>query len=267
MPTIRELLQSDLRIPRLEQRVVLAEISTFTPAQLISRDDYSLTSSQYQQYLAWIARLELGEPLAYILGYREFYSRRFKVTPATLIPRPETELLVDEVLKRAAVASKIVDLGSGSGCIAITLKLERPDLTVLAVDRSLAALKIAALNATALGAELSMLASDWYTNLAQEKFDIIVSNPPYIEGADQHLLALSYEPQAALTDFADGLSCLQQIVAGSFAALNPGGYLLVEHGFSQAQSVRAMFKQRGMLNVVTIKDYANLDRITIGLRA
>lgn len=250
-------------ISRLDKRVLLSRITGFSSAQLISRDDYELTDVQLQKYNAWCARVLAGEPLAYILGQKEFYSREFKVTPDTLIPRPETELLVDKILELAPQQASIVDLGTGSGCIAISTKLERPDLVVLAVDKFAAALAVARENADNLAAQVEFVQSDWFASL-NCKFDIIASNPPYIEVNDPHLQNLQFEPQTALSDFADGLSCIRAIAAGASEFLNLNGWLIVEHGYNQALMVQEIFRSAGLASIVTLQDYAGVDRITLG---
>lgn len=250
-------------LSRLEKRVLLSRITGFNSAQLISRDDYELTDVQLQKYHAWCARVFAGEPLAYILGQKEFYSREFRVTPDTLIPRPETELLVDKILELAPPQARVVDLGTGSGCIAISAKLERPDLSVLAVDKFVAALAVARGNANKLDAQVEFVQSDWFANL-NGKFDIIVSNPPYIEVNDPHLQNLQFEPQTALSDFADGISCIRAIAAGASEFLNLNGWLIVEHGYNQALAVQEIFRNAGLASIVTLQDYAGVDRITLG---
>ncbi|MBP9743657.1 MAG: peptide chain release factor N(5)-glutamine methyltransferase, partial [Burkholderiales bacterium] len=209
-----------------------------------------------------------GYPLNYIVGYREFYSRRFRVTGNTLIPRPETELLVDEVLKlspRVQDGASVLDLGTGSGVIAVSIKLELPHFKVDAVDKFPQTLAIAQFNAKNLNAEVNFYISNWYTNI-KNQYDIIVSNPPYIAKDDKHLANLTFEPQAALTDFGDGLGCLRHIIGEAANYLKLNGWLIVEHGFDQGQSVRNFYANAGFIKIKTIQDYASLDRITIGCK-
>jgi release factor glutamine methyltransferase len=240
-------------------------VTGFSHARLLAYDDYVLTQEQVENYDQLVRRVQNGEPLAYIVGHKEFYSREFKVTPATLIPRPETELLVEHVLAKAQRGAKVLDLGTGSGCIAITLKLEQSDLRVTAVDKFADALAVAQQNAVRLQAEIEFVCSDWYSLFGEQQFDIIVSNPPYIEAGDEHLIALSYEPQSALTDFGDGLSCIREITRLSRNHLLSKGSLLIEHGYDQGAAVREIFAKSGLSNVVTVLDYAGLERITIGI--
>jgi release factor glutamine methyltransferase len=200
-------------------------------------------------------------PMAYILGYKEFYSRIFKVNTNTLIPRPETELLVDTVLALAKPMAKVLDLGTGSGCIAISCKLEQQALSVTATDKYPEALAVAISNAADLGADIKFINCDWLDGIT-DIYDIIVSNPPYIANNDKHLPALSFEPQHALTDFFDGMSAIRKIIEDSKAHLN--GYLLIEHGYDQGSFTTELMLKYGFRNIRTIRDYASLDRITIG---
>lgn len=262
MKSLRELF-SVKDISRVDKRAILREITRFSDAQLISRDNYCLNQEELVKYKSWVERLQKGEPLAYILGYKEFYSRKFIVSPATLIPRPETELLVEEGIKHAGFAARILELGTGSGCIAISAKLERADLDITAVDKFAAALDIAKQNAANLGAKITFLQSDWFSNITG-KFSLIISNPPYIDKDDDHLAALGYEPISALTDFADGYTCIRDIISGAKKYLLPNGWLLLEHGFMQGKIVRGIFGLNEFKAIKTITDYADLERITIG---
>ena len=242
---------------------MLRQVLGMTATQLIMAHDRVLTQAEFEQFLSLSQRLDSGEPLSYIIGCREFYSRQFKVTPATLIPRPETELLVDLLAQIVLPDMRLLDLGTGSGCIGITAKLEHPKLDVTAVDMDARALDVARENAAALGAVIDFYISDWYEDVIG-KFNIIVSNPPYIEAGDTHLAALAFEPQHALTDFKDGLSCLRQIVSSAPEYLSDTGWLMVEHGYNQASEVQEMFRVAGFTEISTVRDYAGLDRITYG---
>lgn len=262
MQSIQEIITNS-QIPRLDTRVLLSHVTGFNATRLITHDDYILTTEQQANYVSLVQRAIAGEPIAYLIGYREFYGRNFKVTTDTLIPRPETELMIEEALRLAPEGAKLIDLGTGSGAIAITTKLERPDIDVAAVDKFIATLTVAQENASLLKAKISFIKSDWFTNIT-DKFDIIISNPPYIESHDQHLLALGYEPQHALTDFADGLTHIRSIVQQSTLHILNGGWLLIEHGYNQKQQVQEIFIQHKFNNIMTKQDYANLDRYTIG---
>ena len=262
MITIRELLQKS-DVSRLDNRVILREIIGLTDAQLISRDDTPLSDQQLIQYQSWIERLKKGEPLAYIIGYKEFFSRRFKVTSDTLIPRPDTEILVEKILAIIQNGDPMLDMGTGSGCIAISCKLENPTLNVYGCDISLAALTIAKENAKLLNAEISFIESNWFQAI-DGKFAIIASNPPYINATDNHLVNLAYEPVSALTDFADGLSAIRQIIKDAPEHLLNYGWLLIEHGYDQANDVRELLRVCGFQNISSGKDYAGIERISYG---
>jgi release factor glutamine methyltransferase len=205
------------------------------------------------------------------MGKCEFYSLDFKVTPAVLIPRPETELLVDLALERIPVdrSSKVLDLGTGSGAIALTIARHRPLASVVAVDVSIEAIAIAKSNAGQLDVQnVSIWESDWYDGLAGEKFDLIVSNPPYVARADPHLDRgdLRFEPSIALTDGGDGLNCLRSIIGSAPAHLIAGGTLLVEHGYDQAEACRQLMNNAGIGAIICHPDLAGIPRIRGGLR-
>jgi len=248
---------------KLETKLILRHVLGLTAAQLIMQHERVLTAMEWNDFCLLKQRLLNQEPLHYILGYREFYSHQFKVTPDTLIPRPETELLVETLLGLANPGMRLLDLGTGCGCIAISAKLECPELSVVAVDKDIATLAVAQDNATTLSAGVEFKISDWY-NAIEGVFDIIVSNPPYIAVADSHLAALSYEPQHALTDFNDGLDCLRSIIQGAPNYLATNGWLILEHGYDQALEVQRLFIASGFVMVNTLQDYAGLDRVTSG---
>ncbi|WP_274571002.1 peptide chain release factor N(5)-glutamine methyltransferase [Neisseria leonii] len=257
-------------LPRREARLLLQHISGYTAAECLTRDGEALADGQAEALSALAARRLAGEPLAYIVGWREFYGRRLAVSPATLIPRPETEHLVDEVLARLPPSGSVWDLGTGSGALAVSIALERPDADVFASDISEAALAVARQNAQDLGAAVAFAAGSWFAAMPSEnggrRFDILVSNPPYIEAGDAHLRQgdLRFEPQNALTDFSDGLSCIRTLAAGAAAWLKPGGWLLVEHGYNQGEACRRIFAGNGWQEIATLPDLAGLDRITLG---
>ncbi|BCL76558.1 release factor glutamine methyltransferase [Jeongeupia sp. HS-3] len=265
MTTPRQLL-AESGLDAVDARVLLQFALQVNRAWLIGHGNDEVAPAAAAAFTALAERRRAGEPVAYLVGSREFYGRDFAVNPAVLIPRPETELLVELALARAAQGARLVDLGTGSGCIPITLKLERADLAVSAVDISAEALAVARGNATALGAEVRMMASDWFAALAGEAFDVIVSNPPYIVAGDHHLAQgdLRFEPQGALTDFADGLAHIRVIVAGAQDHLAPGGWLLFEHGFDQGEASRALLTGAGYVEVQTWTDLAGLDRVSGG---
>jgi release factor glutamine methyltransferase len=262
-------LNLDRREARLEAQILIARGLGVERAWLIAHDRDVLSVAQQDAIESLIARRANGEPVAYMLAEREFYGFSFKITPDVLIPRPDTELLVDAALEHLSRLNpcRILDLGTGSGAIAITLALQRPLSTVLAVDASPAALAIAQENARRLGAaNVACISGNWYAALDVKNFDIIVSNPPYIAASDPHLTSgdLRFEPRQALASGADGLDDLRQIVAGAPPHLAEGGWLLLEHGCDQAAAVTALLQQHGFVAIRTLQDLAGLDRVSAG---
>jgi release factor glutamine methyltransferase len=262
-------LNLDRREARLEAQILIAHALDVERAWLIAHDRDVLTIAQLDAIEGLIARRANGEPVAYMLAEREFYGRTFKVTPDVLIPRPETELLVEAALEHLPenIPCRILDLGTGSGAIAISLALLRPLSTVLAVDASPAALAIAQENARLLGAaNVECVTGNWYAMLDVKKFDIIVSNPPYIAASDPHLASgdLRFEPRQALASGADGLDDLRQIISGAPAHLAEVGWLLLEHGCDQAAAVTALLQQHGFEAIRTLQDLAGHDRVSTG---
>lgn len=266
MPTYRELIQSS-GLERFDAQVLLLHIVQKNRAWLITHDTDLASDAHIAAFETLAARRRVGEPVAYILGSREFYGREFAVTPAVLIPRPDTELLVELVLARAPQAGRVIDLGTGSGCIPITLKLERPDLSVTALDISTDALAIATQNAASLKAEVRFLSSDWLAAVAGEQFELIVSNPPYIDVADHHLAQgdLRFEPSCALTDGKDGLQHLATIISQAKQHLVSGAWLLLEHGWDQGAACRELLQQAGYLDAQTWRDLGDNDRVSGGI--
>ncbi|GAB4465333.1 MAG: peptide chain release factor N(5)-glutamine methyltransferase [Burkholderiaceae bacterium] len=252
-------------LPAAEARALLAFASGATREALIAFPERAVAPQAAERFAALVQRRRACEPMAYLLGVQEFYGRPFRVTPAVLIPRPETELLVDLALAalRGTARPRVLELGTGSGCIAITLALERPDARVVATDRSVAALAVARDNAQRLDARVDFVASDWYAAI-EGFFDAVVANPPYVAAGDPHLARLRFEPIHALTDRGDGLGCLRTIVAGAPALLAPGGSLLVEHGYDQAAAVRALFENAGFDDVRSTRDAAAIERACAG---
>ncbi|TCW76871.1 peptide chain release factor N(5)-glutamine methyltransferase [Burkholderia sp. SRS-46] len=259
----------------LDARVLLAHALGWTRTQLITRGDMPLDETTVERYRLLEARRLAGEPVAQLVGMREFFGRPFDVTPDVLIPRPETELLVEAALDAidGVPHPTVLDLGTGSGAIAVSIAAERPDARVWALDRSPAALAVAARNGDKLldaqrpGGPLQWLLSDWYAALDPAlTFDAIVSNPPYIAQHDPHLAQgdLRFEPRCALTDDADGLTAIRAIVAGARAHLKPGGTLWIEHGYDQAEAVRALLSAHGFIAVESLADLAAIERTTGG---
>jgi release factor glutamine methyltransferase len=253
-------------LPPLETRILLCQALALSRVQLITRSEDVPDAAARERLAQLFARRLGGEPIAYITGSREFYGLEFRVTPAVLIPRPETELLVELAVERLPEGGSVLDLGTGSGAIAVAIAHARPDAQVTALDASAAALDIARGNAERPGARVAFLQSDWYAALPPRRFDLIVSNPPYIVAGDAHLAQgdLRFEPVDALTDHADGLSALRAIVSGAPAHLAAGGWLLMEHGYDQAEAVRSLLAARGFAEVRSWRDLAGIERASGG---
>ncbi len=255
--------------PRLEAELLLAHVLAKPRSHLFAWPDRTLDPETAAAFDALLARRERGEPVAHILGEREFWSLPLAVTPATLIPRPDTERLVEAALEcLPRPTARILDLGTGSGAVALALAEECPRATITATDRSPAALAVARANAKWLGRleRVRLLAGDWFEPVAGERFDLLVSNPPYIPAGDAHLDRgdLRFEPQTALAAGPDGLDAIRVIAAGARAHLAPGGWLLLEHGFDQGKAVRALLVEAGLEAVETLADLAGRDRVTRG---
>ena len=256
----------ECQMPVEETKLLLRHILNLTPAQLILNYDTCLSHDQLEQFNSFSTMRQNKMPLNYILGYREFYSRCFKVNQNTLIPRPETEQIVDIMLMLAQSKDgklKALDLGTGSGVIAITAKLEYPQFNMFAVDKFALTLEVAQENANNLDAEVNFQLSDWFSEV-KGMYDIIVSNPPYIAANDAHLIDLCYEPRTALTDFETGFTHLSHIINYAPSYLKEDGWLIVEHGFNQGDTIHAMYVNAGFKNVQTLQDYSGLDRVTMG---
>lgn len=262
------------RIGRMEARLLLQHVTGLSASRLISHPEQILETETITRYTSLVVRREQGEPIAYLIGHREFYGREFRVAPGVLIPRPETELLVERALAKVAdiPAPRILDLGCGSGCIAITLALERPDACVHAVDVSTDALAIASDNAKRLGAKVTFIESDWFNELAHysesKHYHLIVSNPPYIVENDPHLFQgdLPHEPMSALASGADGLDALRHLIAGAPAYLQAEGWLLLEHGYDQAEAVELLLREGAYTEIEQNRDLAGILRVSGGRR-
>ncbi|HTH44147.1 MAG TPA: peptide chain release factor N(5)-glutamine methyltransferase [Oxalicibacterium sp.] len=253
-------------LPQLELRMLLAYVAGLTRVQMITQSERALNAREAQQLDALCARRIAGEPIAYLLGEREFYGLALQVDPAVLIPRPETELLVELGLQHLPPNGRVLDMGTGSGAIAIAIAHTRPDAKVSALDASSPALQVAQRNAARHDTRIRFLHSDWFAALEDERFDLIVSNPPYIVAGDRHLAEgdLRFEPIDALTDHADGLSALRMISARAPAHLSPGGWLLMEHGYDQAQAVRTLLAAAGFDQARSWRDLAEIERVSGG---
>lgn len=235
-------------------------------AWLLAHDHDTLPEPTGAHFFELVRRAVAGEPLAYLSGHQEFYGLDLQVNPAVLIPRPDTETLVDWALEHLTGLqdAQVLDLGTGSGAIALALKHTRPDLHVSASDCSPEALAVAQTNATRLALSVDWHCGAWFDAVPGRLFDLIVSNPPYIAQADAHLLALRHEPHHALVAGPDGLDDLRHIIGRGAAHLRPGGWLLLEHGYDQASAVRALFTSAGFTQVCTRRDLAGRERCSAG---
>ena len=281
MPNIQETLTqaqhqlaSALSLPaseaRIEAQLLLRRaLGNISHAQLLMVDRESMPQVQAEGFGEMLQRRLAGEPVAYILGQREFYGLILFVSPDVLIPRADTETLVEAALARIPEQQSFhtLDLGTGSGAIALAIASQRPLSKVTAVDASLLALQVAKHNAEALRlANVRLLLSDWFAAVAKETFDVIVSNPPYIAANDPHLAQgdLRFEPATALASGADGLDDIRRIVSAAPHFLKPTGWLLLEHGYDQAPAVRQLLEENGFIEVGSEKDLAGIERVTLG---
>jgi release factor glutamine methyltransferase len=262
-------LQVQSLLDAVDNRILLCHALNLSRVSLITQSERALSADEARRHAALVQRRLDGEPVAYILGRREFFGLPFEVGSAVLIPRPDTELLVELTLDRLPPQGRALDMGTGSGAIAVALAHTRPDADVTALDVSAAALAVAQRNAAANGARVAFLQSDWYAALdGLPPFDVIASNPPYIASGDRHLSEgdLRFEPVGALTDHADGLSALRIIIAGARRHLKPQGWLLMEHGYDQSAAVRSLLTAQGYTDVQSWTDLAGIERVS-GARA
>lgn len=272
-PTISGALAQSGLVP-LDAQVLLAHVVGKDRAWLIGHANDALSTERHQEYMALARRRRDGEPVAYLTGVREFWGLCLRVTPDVLIPRPETETLVELVLARLPKDRelRVLDLGTGSGAIALAIAHERPRAQVLATDVSSDALDIARDNAQRLGlGNVEFVKSDWYERVELDSrggaFDLIASNPPYVAAADPHLKEgdVRFEPERSLTPGGDGLGAIRKILAGARERLVPGGTLAVEHGYDQSDAVQAMFGAAGFVEVVAARDLAGIARVAAGI--
>ena len=272
MPTVRELLLAGSELPgdspSRDAEILLCHCLDKPRAWLYTWPEETVASEYTARYRALLAERQAGQPVAYLTGTREFWSLRLSVNSATLIPRPDTETLVAWALELDVPQdARVIDLGTGSGAIALAVASERPDWKVLAVDRSAAALRVARANAASLQLErVDFRESDWFDALDGERFDVLLSNPPYIDSQDAHLEQgdLRFEPREALVAAGGGLEDIQQLVSQAPARLKQGGWLLLEHGCDQADRVCALLRGEGFSRVETRPDLAGLPRISGG---
>lgn len=253
-------------IAAIDARLLLMHVADVTAMTLAAHPEQELRPAQTAQFMSLLKRRMAGEPIAYLTGRREFYGREFAVSPAVLIPRPETELLVERGIDKVRVRApaRFLDLGTGSGCVAISLALET-GADMVAADISADALAVARRNADRLGARLTFLESDWFGSV-EGRFDLIVSNPPYVAEGDPHLAQgdLRFEPAGALSSGPDGLSAIRRIVADAPAFLNPEGWLFFEHGYDQAPAVADLLAAGGFAEIEQHRDLAGIVRVSGG---
>ena len=254
---------------RLEAQLLLQTVAKVDRAWLISHENDALQANIHAEFQALLTRRLIGEPIAYILGHREFYGLDLVVTPDTLIPRADTETLVEAALAKIpeTLSSSILDLGTGTGAIALAIAKNRPQANVVAVDASEAALEIAQTNAQFLNIlNVEFVSGSWFDELAGERFDVIVSNPPYIAQHDAHLSQgdLRFEPVSALASGADGLDDIRHIIANCLIHLKPQGWLMLEHGYDQAEQVADLMAETGLVDITTLQDLGGNHRVTIG---
>jgi release factor glutamine methyltransferase len=254
--------------PRLDAEILLGSLLGATRSALLLQGDEALRPDTEQAFRGLVARRAAGVPVAYLTGIREFWSLPLKVTPDVLVPRPETELLVEQALELLAPAAgtpAVLDLGTGCGAIALAVALERPRARIIGVDLSEAAARVARDNANALGlSRIEWRVGSWFAAVPNERFDLILSNPPYIAAGDPALAALRAEPAAALIGGPTGLEQLSAIIAAAPSHLVPGGWLLTEHGADQAREVAALFERHRFQDVRSHEDYSGWPRLTRG---
>jgi release factor glutamine methyltransferase len=270
MQTVKSALEDlMLSMDRTDAIVIMSEVLGVNRAWIAANPMRLLTETEDARIDMLAAQRALGQPIAYLLDRREFYGRDFALEASVLIPRPETETLVEAALARMAPRDTLLDLGTGSGAVAVTIACQRPESRVVATDVSDAALRVARTNAQRhrCADRVELLKGSWYQPLGNRTFDVIVSNPPYVAAGDPHLGSgdLRFEPATALTDgSADGLDSIRAIARGARAHLNPGGRLLVEHGYDQAEAVHALLEAAGFGSIISLPDLAGIPRVAGG---
>lgn len=250
----------------VEAQILLMHVLDVNRAWLLAHSTDAVSKEHILEFHGLVQRRVQGEPVAYILGYREFFGLKLKVTPATLIPRSDTETLVEAALQKISKPMQILDLGTGTGAIALALAQHANQSNVTALDASEAALKVAEENALSLQlGNVTLLHSHWFSQLTNQTFDLIVSNPPYIESADQHLSQgdLRFEPLSALAAGKDGLADIRDIIAQAPNYLNNGGWLMLEHGYNQAPAVQQLYQAAGFEHIQTVRDLGDNPRVTL----
>jgi len=259
----------DIDTPRLDAELLLSKAMDISRVELHTYPERIVNSTEFESFQNLVRRRQNGEPMAYLLGEQEFWSLKLKVTPDVLVPRPETEHLVEAALEKIEHIEEphVLDLGTGSGAIALAIAFERPDAIILATDQSSKALELAMLNAERFALpNIQFIQSNWYEKIDERRFDLIVSNPPYIASTDPHLSqgGLPFEPWLALTSGNSGTRSLETIIFNAPEYLLPEGWLAVEHGYDQSAVVMKMFEQRGFSHMFSRKDLAGNDRVFSG---
>jgi len=245
-----------------EARLLLAAATGMSEANVLAFQEKPVPAEAGARYLGYVERRRKGEPVAYILGRKEFYGIELEVDAAVLIPRPETELLVDLAITRKPAS--VLDLGTGSGAIALALKRHLPATRVVATDASAEALEVARRNGARLGLDVDWRQGAWFDPVVGERFEAIVANPPYVKAGDPHLAQLQFEPMMAITSGADGLDAMREVACGASAHLLPGGWLLVEHGVEQQDAVRELLEAAGLETATGWPDLAGIPRVAGG---
>lgn len=256
-------------IARLDAHLMLARAMARPRSWLIAHDDAELDAHAASRWADWVERRAGGEPLAYLTGEKEFHGLLLEVTPAVLVPRPETELLVDwadALLHNPADRRSVVDLGTGSGAIALAVKQAHSAAAVVATDASAEALAVARRNATRLSLEVEFVETSWWQGLEGRQFDLVLANPPYVDATDPALALLRHEPIGALTPGGDGMAALATIIAGTPSHLAPAGWIVVEHGHDQGPPVRRLLADAGFAEIATRRDLAGYERVSAGRR-
>jgi release factor glutamine methyltransferase len=253
-------------LDRLDAQLLLGHLLARPRTWLLAHDDAGLDTAQHEAFRRLLARRADGEPVAYLVGATTFHGLALLVDANVLVPRPDTELLVDWAIELLAADAprRVVDLGTGSGAIALAVKHARPGATVLATDISDAALVVARANAARLGLDVVIQPGAWWLGLDDQRFDLVLSNPPYIASGDPHLAALQHEPMLALTPGGDGVDALREIVAGAPGHMARGAWILLEHGYDQAEAVQALLRAQGFNGVETRRDLGGRARCTGG---
>ena len=256
--------------PKLDAELLLAHVTGLSRTSFIAWPEREISGEQTEQFLALVAERVAGKPIAYLLGEQEFWSLPLQVSPDTLIPRPDTECLVEAALELPLPANaRVLDLGTGTGAIALALASEKPEWRIMASDRVAEAVALARANSEALNLPISVVQSHWFSGLpAGQRFDLLISNPPYIPASDHHLKEgdVRFEPESALVSGQDGLDDIRFLIAEAPHWLAVEGFLMLEHGYDQAEAVRGLFAAAGWRNIETRRDYGGNERLTLAMK-